>query len=196
MKKCWKNLSQFGTKSLTSQRKTLIKILLQKEFNKNLVDKGKFINTRIKCFKGKVIKEFLDKKQRQKAPKMGSCRICLPEMVLECVLRMKNNDANYKYFQQIYMEQCKFEEMETREREIKSSKKKMVAPKIMIKGIRMSLSKKIVNKMLDKQVFLVSATTNTIKFIFCTTKHKRDITRLSQKMITTLFQGTQSLKDV
>ena len=85
--------------------------------------------------------------------------------------------------------------METREREIKSSKKKMVAPKIMIKGIRMSLSKKIVNKMLDKQVFLVSAATNTIKFIFCTTKHKRDITRLSQKMITILFQGTQSLKD-
>ena len=170
---------------------------MQKEFNENLVDKGKFINTRIKCFNGKVIKDFLDNKQRKKAPKMGSCRICLPEIVLECVLRMKNNDANYKYFQQIYMEQCKFEEMETREREIKSSKKKKVIPKIMIKVIKMSLSKKIVNKMLDKQVFLVSTTTtNTIKFIFCTTKHKRDITRLSQKMITTLYQGRQSLKDV
>ena len=166
---------------------------MQKEFNKNFVDKGKFINTRIKCFNGKVIKDF---KQREKAPKMGSFRICLPEIVLDCVFRMKNNDANYKYFQQIYMEQCKFEEMETREREIKSSKKKMVAPKIMIKVIKMSLSKKIVNKMLDKQVFVVSTTTNTIKFIFCTTKHKRDITRLSEKMITTLFQGTQSLKDV
>ena len=124
---------------------------MQKEFNKNFVDKGKFINTRIKCFNGKVIKDF---KQREKAPKMGSFRICLPEIVLDCVLRMKNNDAHYKY------------------------------------------SEKIVNKMLDKQVFVVSRTTNTIKFIFCTTKHKRDITRLSEKMITTLFQGTQSLKDV
>ena len=101
---------------------------MEKEFNKNPVDKGKFINTRIKCFNGKVITDFHDNKQKEKAPKMGSCRLCMPQIVLDSVLSMKNNDATYKYFQQIYLEQSKFEEMETRGRETKSSKKKMVIP--------------------------------------------------------------------
>ena len=74
---------------------------------------------------------------------MGSCRLCLPKIVLDFVLRMKNNDANYKYFQQIYLEQCKFEEMKTRERETKSSKKKMVIPKIEIKVIKVMIDESV-----------------------------------------------------
>ena len=111
----------------------------EKEFDENAADKGKFIKARRKSFNGTVISAFHYNKQKEKAPKMGSCRLCLPKIVLDFVLRMKNNDANYKYFQQIYLEQCKFEEMKTREREAKSSKKKMVMPKIEIKVIKVKI---------------------------------------------------------
>ena len=93
----------------------MTKILLEKEFNKDLVDKEKIINTRLRCFNGKVITDFHDNKKKEKTPNWDSFSLCFPEIVLDSVFRMKNNGANYKYFRQIYFEQCKSEEMKTKD---------------------------------------------------------------------------------
>ena len=72
MKKCWKNINQLRIRSITSKRKSLIKNTAGEKINENPVDKGKFINTMIKCFNGKVITDFHANKQKEKASKMGS----------------------------------------------------------------------------------------------------------------------------
>ena len=59
----------------------------------------------------------------------------------------------------------------------------------------MSLSKKIVNKCLINKYSSFQQQQTLLNLFFCTTKHKRDITRLLQKIKPTLFQGTHTLKD-
>ena len=106
---------------------------MEKVFNTNPVDKGKFINTMIKCFQCKMITDFYDNKKKRKkeeACKIGSCCFCLPELVLDSVYRMENDDDDiYKYFPQIYLEKCKYEEIKNIGKKNKSIKEKIVIPK-------------------------------------------------------------------
>lgn len=62
MKKSWKNINNFGIRSVTSWKK---------KFNRNPVDKEWFVNTRIKCCNSRIRTIFYDNREQEKAPKMG-----------------------------------------------------------------------------------------------------------------------------
>ena len=84
-----------------------------------------------------MIADFHDRKKKKKSTQNGLHFLRLPEIVLHSVYRMKSNDADNN-FPKIHLEQCKYEEMKSKE-------------------IKLNL------------------------LHFCTTKHKRDMSRLPQK---------------
>ena len=86
-----------------------------------LIKVEKVLNTKIKSFGGKVTTDFCDNKGKEKTPKINSHYFLLPEIVLDSVYMMKNDDNGDKYF---YLEKCKYEERKTKKRRPGASKKK------------------------------------------------------------------------
>ena len=75
-----------------------------------------------------MIADFHDRKKKKKSTQNGLHFLCLPEIVLHSVYRMKSNDADDN-FPKIHLEQCKYEEVKSKGKKNKDIKEKMVIHK-------------------------------------------------------------------
>lgn len=75
----------------------------RKTIDKQPLYDGKYLNTELKCYNGKIDKDF----HAKNPPKKSFTGFYLAEIVLDSVCKMKQDD---KYYPQIYLEECRYKE--------------------------------------------------------------------------------------